>query len=86
MSELRDLLESAPAWRSSAACIGMDSNIFFLDYRGNYRQARAICQACPVRTECLDSELAYAETWGMFGGLSPRERREIRFTRARRSV
>lgn len=42
-----------------------------------YDEARTICMACPVREQCLDHALAEKERWGMWGGLTPIERRRI---------
>ena len=36
--------------------------------------ARAVCAACPVRAACLAHALAHDEPWGMWGGLTTRER------------
>lgn len=42
-----------------------------------YDQARSVCLACPVREECLNHALDEKERWGMWGGLTPIERRRI---------
>lgn len=42
-----------------------------------YDEARAICNACPVREACLEHALREKERWGMWGGLTPIERRRI---------
>jgi hypothetical protein len=42
-----------------------------------YAPAKAICDSCPVRTECREQGLANKERWGMWGGLTPIERRRI---------
>jgi len=36
--------------------------------------ARAVCAACPVRAACLAHALAHDEPWGIWGGLTTRER------------
>lgn len=41
------------------------------------RQAKAVCSACPVRTQCLTWALENNERWGVWGGLSERERRQL---------
>lgn len=43
----------------------------------SYRRARKICNACPVRTACLEFAVAVGETHGMWGGLTPDERKPI---------
>ena len=64
-------------WRDSAACKGMDPNIFFLK-RGagsNTNEAKAVCAGCPVSEECL--EVGANELSGIWGGLSARQRRDL---------
>ena len=56
---------------------------FFIDQADENRQykmktARAICERCPVRFECLEYALESNEREGIWGGLAPWERREIR--------
>jgi WhiB family redox-sensing transcriptional regulator len=72
-------------WREQAACLGADPDIFFPTERKftakTWRRARAICNDCPVRSECLDLAMSVDATedrWGMFGGMNPSERREHR--------
>jgi hypothetical protein len=49
----------------------------FGDTSSYYNEARDICQVCPVRDECLAYALANKERYGMWGGLTPIERRRI---------
>lgn len=42
-----------------------------------YDEARSICELCPVRQECEQHALANKEYYGMWGGLTPIERRRI---------
>lgn len=78
-----------PDWHNHAACIGMDISIFFPEYGGGERafaQARKVCDSCPVIAECLDRQLeleSFEDQWGMFGGMTPRERKRIRHNRDR---
>ena len=37
--------------------------------------AKAVCRRCPVQIECLTDALAQGDRFGVWGGLSPRERR-----------
>lgn len=48
-----------------------------------YSEARLICATCPVQTECLDYALEHGERFGMWGGQSPRERKDTRRRRNR---
>lgn len=45
---------------------------------GSTREAKRICQACAVRDECLEYALEHDERFGIWGGLSDRERRRLK--------
>lgn len=68
-------------WRQQAACAGMDPNQFVPEGRGNggllYVEARQICDRCPVKAECLAYALHNGEEYGMWGGATPQERKEM---------
>jgi hypothetical protein len=49
----------------------------FGDTSSFYDEARKICTLCPVKELCLEKALERKERWGMWGGLSPIERRRI---------
>lgn len=74
MSALRRLL--GPKWMRSALCAQVDPELWFPE-GGSARPAKAICGGCQVRAECLDYALASAEQFGIWGGLSARERRRL---------
>lgn len=57
-------------WRADAACQDADPALFFPEHGQSARKAKAICVGCPVRLPCL----AAAERWGVWGGLTERER------------
>lgn len=79
-------LEPTP-WATQAACKGTPTPIWFPAKGKNIRPAQAICADCPVQTECLDYALTWKITFGIWGGLSPIERRHRTPTRrARRTV
>lgn len=63
-------------WRDRANCLGMDSDAFFPERGETLREAKAVCAGCQVSGECLEAGMA--EKFGIFGGLSERERRVIR--------
>ena len=78
-------LEVAPAavhgdedWRSWAACLEVDAEIFFPGPGGNLKSARRICAGCPVQAECLAWALVHDERYGVWGGLSTTQRRALR--------
>ena len=64
-------------WRDSAACKGMDPDVFFLrrDQGGRNAAAKAVCAGCPVSAECL--EVGANELSGIWGGLSASQRRQL---------
>jgi WhiB family transcriptional regulator, redox-sensing transcriptional regulator len=73
----------APAgWQYRAACRGTDLNVFFPGRGESAGPARQICAACPVRQPCLDYALRYGITYGIWGGLTERDRRPLRVHRA----
>lgn len=71
-------------WWDRGACVGVDPALFFPARGESTTEAKRICRACPVREECLDHALTPPlERFGIWGGLSERERRRIRTQRLR---
>jgi hypothetical protein len=68
---------AAPTWRSQAACLGMDTAIWFPEDGQRNDQAKAICDGCPVEAECLAGAVERHEGAGIFGGLTETERRPL---------
>ena len=75
-------------WQSRANCMGVDPDLFFPERGASTREAKEVCRGCVVREDCLEYALANGEKFGIWGGLSERERRRLRRARAmsRRSV
>ena len=67
-----------PDWRGRALCAQTDPEAFFPEKGGSTREAKRICSGCEVRAECLEYALANDERFGIWGGLSERERRRLR--------
>jgi WhiB family redox-sensing transcriptional regulator len=65
-------------WYQRAACLDKDADCFFPEKGGSTRPAKRICQTCAVQTECLEYALANDERFGIWGGLSERERRRLK--------
>lgn len=65
-------------WQDQALCAQTDPEAFFPEKGGSTREAKRICQACAVRDECLEYSLANDERWGIWGGLTWRERKRLR--------
>src|SRR5215472_12287432 len=69
-------------WQSRANCMGVDPDLFFPERGASTREAKEVCRGCVVREACLEFALANGEKFGIWGGLSERERRKIRRRRA----
>ncbi|HVA61312.1 MAG TPA: WhiB family transcriptional regulator [Mycobacteriales bacterium] len=75
-----DLPEDAAelAWRGDALCAETDPEAFFPEKGGSTREAKRVCVGCEVRGACLEYALAHDERFGIWGGLSERERRRLK--------
>ena len=62
-------------WTDRALCAEVDTDLFFPDKGESTVPAKKICLACEVRAQCLDYALANHERFGVWGGLSERQRR-----------
>ncbi len=95
MTDLRSLAHQPrpakpEAWKDRAACVDADPDLFF-PARGVAcgsvditAAAKAICRGCPVIADCLDyAQTAPVERFGVWGGLSRRERRDLAKRRPR---
>ena len=68
-------------WQDRSLCAQTDPEAFFPEKGGSTREAKRVCRSCEVRAECLEYALENDERFGIWGGLSERERR-----RAKREV
>ena len=75
---VEDADDSPLAWQVDALCSQTDPEAFFPEKGGSTRDAKRICTTCEVRTECLEYALQNDERFGIWGGLSERERRRLR--------
>ncbi|PMD06669.1 WhiB family transcriptional regulator [Brevibacterium paucivorans] len=66
------------AWQDQALCAQTDPEAFFPEKGGSTREAKRVCASCEVRSECLEYALANDERFGIWGGLSERERRRLK--------
>jgi WhiB family redox-sensing transcriptional regulator len=69
-------------WQLYANCLGVDPDLFFPERGASTKEAKSVCKGCVVRDDCLEYALANGEKFGIWGGLSERERRRIRRQRA----
>ncbi|SFW58603.1 WhiB family transcriptional regulator [Amycolatopsis australiensis] len=64
------------SWRINASCRDADPDGLFV--RGaEQNRAKAVCMGCPVRTECLAEALDGRINFGVWGGMTERERRAL---------
>jgi WhiB family redox-sensing transcriptional regulator len=63
-------------WTERAACKGTDPDELFVQGAAQNR-AKLICRGCPVRTECLADALDHRIEFGVWGGMTERERRAL---------
>jgi WhiB family transcriptional regulator, redox-sensing transcriptional regulator len=75
---LVDEIAEELSWQEWALCAQTDPEAFFPEKGGSTREAKKVCLSCDVRAECLDYALAHDERFGIWGGLSERERRRLR--------
>ena len=68
-------------WTARAACRNTDPDALFVQGAAQNR-AKAICMGCPVRTECLADALDNRIEFGVWGGMTERERRALHRRRA----
>ncbi|WP_404814692.1 WhiB family transcriptional regulator [Scrofimicrobium canadense] len=73
-----EALDGPLAWQQLALCAQTDPEAFFPEKGGSSREAKSVCSQCEVRAECLEYALANDERFGIWGGLSERERRRLR--------
>src|SRR5512138_99613 len=72
----------ARSWQDEANCLGVDPDLFFPERGASTREAKEVCRGCVVRAQCLEYALENSEKFGIWGGMSERERRRIRRQRA----
>lgn len=64
-------------WYDQGLCAQTDPDAFFPEKGGSTREAKKICSGCEVKGECLEYALLNIERFGIWGGLSERERRRV---------
>lgn len=68
-----------PAWFGRAVCKGVDPELFFAVIPGpdGYVEAKAVCAECPVAADCLEYAIENNELYGVFGGLTAHDRKDL---------
>jgi WhiB family redox-sensing transcriptional regulator len=73
-------------WRQDARCVDYVGSVDFFPARGeSVSEAKAVCAGCSVRKQCLEYALRFDVLCGVWGGLSERERRQVRRERRNRA-
>lgn len=86
LDELLPLLDvdlDALRWQLDARCAEpcYPQSMFYPERGDDVTAAKAVCAGCAVRVECLEYALAQPTPFpGVWGGLSERERRQVRST------
>lgn len=75
-------IEEPKRWQFFSSCLGVDPDLFFPERGASTKEAKAVCKTCMVREECLEYALVGGEKFGIWGGLSERERRRVRRQRS----
>lgn len=70
-------LDAPAPWTASALCAQTDPEVFYPEKGESTLPAKRVCARCPVRSECLEEALSRNERYGVWGGLSERERRAL---------
>ena len=70
--------DTAHTWAGQALCVGADPELFFPSGDDPAVEARRICAACAVSSQCLAYAVTADEPSGIWGGLGPRERHSVR--------
>lgn len=66
-SALTALLGGDPAW-TGLPCQEHAADLWFAELPHEVEEAKALCQTCPLRSECLAGALERREPWGVWGG------------------
>ena len=73
------VIEEKPRdWRERSLCAQTDPEAFHPEKGGSTREAKKVCLNCEVREECLQWALDNDERYGIWGGMSERERRKLK--------
>ena len=70
--------EDDDQWQERALCAQTDPEAFFPEKGGSTREAKRVCLTCDVRGDCLEYALSNDERFGIWGGMSERERRKLK--------
>jgi WhiB family redox-sensing transcriptional regulator len=82
LAMLNDTITAPPhlTWQEEALCAQTGGDFFFPEPGSSVREAKRICGLCPIRSACLEFALSHDERFGVWGGLSEKERLALRRT------
>lgn len=63
-------------WQTDGACRGTDPEAMFVTGAEQHKAAK-VCEPCPVRAACLAHALDNREDYGVWGGQTERQRRQL---------
>jgi WhiB family redox-sensing transcriptional regulator len=61
-------------WRDRARCVNTDPESFFPESGETSPTAIKVCRGCPVSKQCLDFAMTKDIPFGIWGGLTQRQR------------
>lgn len=64
-------------WQIEAKCDATNTNLFFSTLPSKVAKAKALCNECSVSNECLEFALNEEIEFGIFGGTTPEERKQL---------
>lgn len=71
------LLLDGTEWAADAACKDIHVDFFYPEDPMDNTAPRSVCRKCPVRVECLEYALVNNEPYGVWGGLTTKERKRL---------
>lgn len=81
MAKLPPLIDESLGWQFRAACVSTSTEIFYHPdgergsrYKEREDAAKAVCNTCSVKQQCLDYALEIEDSFGVWGGMSEKER------------
>lgn len=69
--------EARMTWQEDSACRGVDPEVFFPISDDDAWRAKEICAICEVRADCMVFSLQNRERYGVWGGVTERERADM---------
>jgi WhiB family transcriptional regulator, redox-sensing transcriptional regulator len=72
------LRSSSDNWKLEGLCRTVDPDLWFPEDNCLGTAAIKVCRRCPVAEECLDYALENNERHGIWGGLSPNQRKLVK--------